>query len=160
MRESDQNMLADRYLDLYQMAFAILHSQCDAEDAVQEALVRTLTRPIAVRDPLHYCVRVLRNYCMDKLNEKLVVTDRIEALGDADDTPIQRLLHVRLEGMEEARRCLPERTNQLLDMHYAEGLTLQEIADRTGVSAPMVRKLFKRAYRQIRKKIVLAEINE
>ena len=41
MRERDKQMLADHYLDFYQMAYTILHEEADVEDAVQDALTDT-----------------------------------------------------------------------------------------------------------------------
>ena len=50
MRESDQQRLVEHYLDFYRMAYSLLHDPKDAEDVVQEALTRTLVRPL-VREP-------------------------------------------------------------------------------------------------------------
>lgn len=162
MRESDQHILADHYLDLYRMAYGILHDQSEAEDAVQEALVRTLASPM-VQHPLHYCKKVLHHYCIDKLRDECMLTDKLDKLDVMDateDTATQQLLKVRLEMLDEARKYLPQRTNQLLDMHYVEGLSIQEISEQSGVSIVVVRKLFKRAYRQMRKRINTIEIND
>lgn len=162
MRESDRHILADHYLDLYRMAYGILHNQSEAEDAVQEALARTLARPM-VQHPLHYCMKVLHHYCIDKLRDECMLTDKMDKLDVADaaeDTATQQLLKVRLEMLDEARKYLPQRTNQLLDMHYVEGLSIQEISEQSGVSIVVVRKLFKRAYRQMRKRINTIEIND
>lgn len=159
MRESDQHILADHYLDLYRMAYGILHDQSEAEDAVQEALVRTLASPL-VQHPLHYCMRVLRNYCIDKLRDECLLTDKLDTMSVTEDATAQRLIKARLELLDEARKSLPQRTNQLLDMHYVEGLSIQEISKKSGISIVVVRKLFKRAYRQIRKRINTADIND
>ena len=65
MRERDKQMLADHYLDFYQMAYTILHEEADVEDAVQDALTDTMSQPF-VRDPYGYCCRVLKNKCYKK----------------------------------------------------------------------------------------------
>lgn len=157
MRESDQHILAEHYLDLYQMAYLLLQNQAEAEDAVQEALARSFAQPF-VKQPLNYCVRVLRNYCLDRLNAEYVTSDTMDTMASPEEEPLQRLMHARLQVLEEARVCLPQRTNEMLDMHFAQGLSLPEVAERSGVSLGTVRKLFKKAYRQMRKKIVMADI--
>ena len=44
MRERDKQMLADHYLDFYQMAYTLLHNKEDVEDAVHDALVDTMSQ--------------------------------------------------------------------------------------------------------------------
>lgn len=158
MRESDQHILAEHYLDLYRMAYSMLRNTAEAEDAVQEALARTFAQPL-VQQPLNYCVRVLRNYCLDRLEAEYVASDAMDSMVSPEEDSKQRVTHVRLQVLEESRDCLPQRTNEMLDMHFVEGLSLPEIAERSGVTLRTVKRLFKKAYRQMRRKILMAEIN-
>lgn len=157
MRECDQHILADHYLDLYQMAYHLLLDATEAEDAVQEAMARTFAQP-RVKDPVFYCVRVLRNYCMDRLKEKYMATASMNAVAEPEDDEAKHRQAVRLQLLAEARECLPQRTNELLDMHFEEGLSVPEIAKRMGMTNRAVKRLFIKAYQLMRNKILTAEI--
>jgi RNA polymerase sigma factor for flagellar operon FliA len=56
----------------------------------------------------------------------------------------------RLQGLRNAIERLPARLREVVNMHYVEGLTLREIAERWGVSAARISQLQKLAVEQLR----------
>ncbi len=62
--------LAERF---YRVAFYMLESETDAEDAVQELYLRLWTgrgRLEDVRNPLAYGIMVLKNICLDRIRRR------------------------------------------------------------------------------------------
>ncbi|MBR3489380.1 MAG: sigma-70 family RNA polymerase sigma factor [Bacteroidales bacterium] len=156
MREADKQMLADHYLDLYRMAFAILQNETDSEDAVQEALVVTMTRQLW-GDPYKYCVAVLRNICL-----KMKVKNREVLLDNMLDIPAPEadVNNKRLQRLGELMDLLPKRIKEILYLYYEQGYTKAEIARKKGLSETMVKKLFDRGQNKLREQLIEMEIND
>lgn len=146
----DRKNLTDRYLDLYQMAYDFLRVPTEAEDAVQEALARTLARPW-LKDPYNYCCRVLRNYCVDALREncRMVSIEEVDAYV-ADEslsgTSIETIAWSQKEG-------LPPILRRIVDLHDIEGKSLEDVAEIMGMSTSNVKKLILVAHSQLRLRI-------
>ena len=155
MREADKQMLADHYLDLYQMAYSMLRNAADAEDAAQEALVVTMTRQLW-GDPYKYCVAVLRNICikMKKSNEVLVDT-MVDVPNAARDTYSLRL-HRLMDLLEE----MPKRTREILLLHYEKGYSKTQIAEMKDLSLSMVKKIFNKGQERLKRQLIEMEKND
>ncbi len=134
-RAQKRQLLVDHYLDFYSTAVAMLKDDDDAKDAVQEALVRTLTRS-GVDDPCHYCMRTLKHLCIDTLRRKqrLQRIDDIELLANLDSDEL-------LDIVREKKEKLPAMERALLDLHYEEGYTLPEVAAIAGLSLASLKRL-------------------
>ena len=149
-------MLADHYLDLYQMAFAILRNETDSEDAVQEALVVTMTRQLW-GDPYKYCVAVLRNICKRmKLRNREVLLDNMLDIP----APEVDVNNKRLQRLGELIDLLPKRIKEILYLYYEKGYSKAEIAKQKGISETMVKKLFDRGHDTLKKQLIEMEIND
>ena len=148
--------LADRF---YRVAYHLLESRDDAEDAVQELYLKILSIPgklVYVRDPAAYGITLLKNICIDRIRrresrkaeqlEELMATD---AFGpDRKMTGKETLKRV----MEEMRR-LPEKQAKVLRMRALEGLEYDEIARKTGLSQVNIRVLISMARKTLKKSI-------
>ena len=148
--------LADRF---YRVAYHLLESRDDAEDAVQELYLKILSIPgklVYVRDPAAYGITLLKNICIDRIRrresrkaeqlEELMATD---AFGpDRKMTGKETLKRV----MEEMRK-LPEKQAKVLRMRALEGLEYDEIARRTGLSQVNIRVLISMARKTLKKRI-------
>lgn len=156
MREADKQMLADHYLDLYRMAFSILQNETDSEDAVQDALVVTMTRHLW-GDPYKYCVAVLRNICI-----KMKMKNREVLLDNMLDVPApeEAVNNKRLQRLEELIDMLPKRIKEILYLYYEKGYSKAEIARQKGISETMVKKLFDRGHNKLREQLIEIEIND
>ena len=148
--------LADRF---YRVAYHLLESRDDAEDAVQELYLKILSIPgklVYVRDPAAYGITLLKNICIDRIRrresrkaeqlEELMATD---AFGpDRKMTGKETLKRV----MEEMRK-LPEKQAMVLRMRALDGLEYDEIASRTGLSQVNIRVLISMARKTLKKRI-------
>lgn len=144
--------------ELYRVAFYILESTPDAEDAVQDLYLRLWDAADALDDissPKAYCIRLLRNICVDKLRrcrpdgeEKLPLQASDEALPDE-----------RLDGRQKLEAAigrmstLSESERTVLMMKVFDDLSYEQIQKRTGLSYLSLRVHLSNARRKIRKSI-------
>lgn len=144
--------------ELYRVAFYILESTPDAEDAVQDLYLRLWDAADAldgISSPKAYCIRLLRNICVDKLRrcrpdgeEKLPLQASDEALPDERLDGRQRL-----EAAIGRMSTLSESERTVLMMKVFDNLSYEQIQKRTGLSYLSLRVHLSNARRKIRKSI-------
>ena len=148
--------LADRF---YRVAYHLLESREDAEDAVQELYLKIMSSGkdlSSVQNPAAYGITLLKNICIDRIRRRKVrMTVQIEEymMSDAsgpEKSAVDRDSLGRL--MEEIER-LPERQALVLRMRTLEGLEYEEIAKRTGLSQINVRVLTSMARKTLKKRM-------
>lgn len=140
--ESAVGELYDRFGSLvYRMAYQMLPSKTDAEDAVQEVFVR-LWRTADRYDPSRaalstWVVLITRRYLVDRLRRSRVRVKATYALqeqwagGGESDAPDSPLQHVedseRFEALMKRIERLPELQRAVLTRAYLGGQTLRQI---------------------------------
>lgn len=148
--------LSDRF---YRVAYHILESQEDAEDAVQELylkLMRTPDRFSEIQDPAAFGITILRNICIDiirrrkkrrseELNEYMIADDSSPDKAAAEKDKLRILIH-------EIDR-LPQKQSIVLKMKTIEGLEYDEISQRTGLSQVNIRVLVSIARKTLKKNL-------
>lgn len=144
--------------ELYRVAFYLLESTPDAEDAVQDLYLRLWDAADAldgISSPKAYCIRLLRNICVDKLRrcrpdgeEKLPLQASDEALPDERLDGRQRL-----EAAIGRMSTLSESERTVLMMKVFDDLSYEQIQKRTGLSYLSLRVHLSNARRKIRKSI-------
>lgn len=151
-----------RYLSLaealYGVAFYILENEADAEDAVQELYLKLWKNRDAldgIRSPKAYAMTLLRNLCLDRIRQarKLSVSDVPESMGGSFDPEAAMDGRERLEKVLAAVKSLPDRQREILVMRTVEGLSYDEIAQRTGMSYLSLRVLLSRSRQTLRKQL-------
>ena len=149
--------LADRF---YRVAYHLLESRPDAEDAVQELYLKILSmhaKLVYVRDPAAYGITLLKNICIDRIRRR--ESRRAEQLEDfivADASGPEKQMAEKdalARVMKEMGR-LPERQAKVLKMRALDGLEYDEIARRTGLSQVNIRVLISMARKTLKKRIV------
>jgi RNA polymerase sigma-70 factor (ECF subfamily) len=122
----------------YRTALLILRDPADAEDAVQDALVRAWQRWDQLREPSHaraWFSRILVNVCRDRLRARGHQVRWIgdEQAPDATSATAERDALARaMEGMNADQRIA-------LVLRYYLDLPVAEIAERTGTRVATVR---------------------
>lgn len=141
---------------MYRVAFYILESSQEAEDAVQEALLKLWSgrkKLEAVEKIEPYSMTVLRNVCMDRLR----VAARLASVpvpeeGDERPGPDAVLSEKqRLQRVMAAVRALPRSQREVLILRTIEGLSYKEISSLTGMNDLTLRVLLSRARSALRK---------
>jgi RNA polymerase sigma-70 factor (ECF subfamily) len=150
--------LADRF---YRVAYYLLESEEDAEDALQELYLKLWAARSglsAVQNPSAYGISMLKNICIDRIRKRMVrkaePLDKVPNPEDADQesrTDMKDTLRYLLQEMEK----LPQKQRTVLRMKAVEGLEYEDIARRTGLSEVYIRVLVTMARKTLRSKIRL-----
>lgn len=158
MNDLDNILISHAEL-FYRVAFHLLESREEAEDAVQELylkLYESKHRLMAVSEPLAYGISVLRNICIDRIRRRTVrkaepVDERIP-LEEAppDSRAVSKDL---LESLMTEIDKLPDRQAVVLKMKAVEGLDYNEIAETTGLSQVHVRVLVSTARKTLKRRL-------
>lgn len=144
---------------LFQVAYRLLRDYQEAEDALQEVMLKVYQHaasfepkaPVAA-----WLTRITANHCLNRLRGRVPLESLDEEgaplTADPGPTPLQALeeadLSRRLEGLLDA---LPENQRRALVLKQFGGLSYVEIGEVLGVSAQAVDGLIKRARQRLRK---------
>lgn len=140
---------------LYKVAFCILESECDAEDAVQELFMKLwglraeMDRVLNVKA---YCMMTMRNICLDMVrkhkNEEIVENFPETDSGLYADSRLRESESWKM--VAKAIRQLPENQRKVLVMRTLENMTYAEIEQRTGMDYKTLRVLLSRARKTLK----------
>ena len=139
---------------LYRVAFRLLGSQAEAEDAVQDLFLKiwdSVDDLDRVSNPQAWCLTLMRNLCVDRLRARAGRrTVPVEENLPAEEGLVRS---ARMERTLEAVRALPPKSRKLLHLRMVEDLSYQEISRQTGLSQTALRVAFHRLKKQLKKKI-------
>lgn len=145
----DLTTLVEQYGDmLYRICFLRLRERFDAEDAVQETILRYIKKQPDIEDTEHlkaWLYRVAINICHDIARKKKVRSyislDSLEELAqdDLESTEIIRSLSL-----------LPEKYGNALYLHYVEGYDIKSISKIVGCSESAVKMRLLRGRERLR----------
>lgn len=137
---------------LFRVCLITLGNASDAEDAVQEILIKYLKKAPAFEDAEHekaWLIRVATNQCRDMLRFRsrhpvINIEEINEFTGEKSDS-----------GIMEALMTLPDKFRTVLLLHYVEEYSVREIASIIGKTASAIkmrlqkgRKLLREAYQK------------
>lgn len=131
---------------LKRAAHDILGHHESAEDLLHDACVKALgMADERLLEPVAYAFRMIRNMAIDRyrrggLEMRLFADeDAGGQVPDERDTPESiAIKRQQLGTVHRVLAALPERTRSVFEMHRLDGCTQREIAERIGVSPPMV----------------------
>jgi len=151
--------LYTKYLSyVTRICFRYVKNREDAEDLAQEVFMKVMDRLNTFEGQAQlstWLYRVAANHCLDHLRWKKrqarLIEDAVfmcdeEADFEACNREATRFMERILAGAGESERTL-------LTLHYAEGYTHSEIADREGVSRVAITKRLARAHERVLKVI-------
>ena len=140
------------------LARRITGSDADAEDIVQEALLRVWVnaprwRPVAAFRTWFY--RVVVNLCLNRQRRtSFLALDQAGDVRDSAPTPSEQLeRNETAQQLAAAIAGLPERQRIAVTLTYGEGLSNAETAAIIGTSVSGVETLLVRARRSLREKL-------
>lgn len=143
---------------LYKVAYYILESEDEAEDAVQELYLKLWESRKSldgIRQPKAYCIRMLKNLCIDRIRSAvhLAFTENLPESpaprSQDDDFDARR----RLDKVLKAVKALPERQKQVLLLRTVEGLSYEEMSARTGMNNATLRVTLSQARTKLKSMI-------
>ena len=136
---------ANRYLD----------DADDAEDMVQDAMMRLWQMCVQLHSPVDGLARVLvRNLCLDAIRRRKP-REGIESLppvaGNCNSDNLER---ERIERMMAVVENLPDVPQTILRLRHMEGMEMKDIARLLQMEEAAVRKALSRARQTVREKLI------
>jgi RNA polymerase sigma-70 factor (ECF subfamily) len=149
--------LTRRHVDgAFRLAWAILGSTADAEDAVQDAFSLAWRKRSSLRDPARFdawFARILVNVCRERLRARARSRVREVAVAagpDTGDQPGAQGLDIGVRGeIGGALAGLDPDHRIVVVLRYWADLTVDEIADRVGIPAGTVKSRLHYALRAL-----------
>ncbi len=146
-------ILFDKYGDtILRVAYSYLHNMSDAEDILQETLIKVLKTKPVFQSPAHekaWLITVASNLSKNKIS--------YNRLRDADELNEELVAQNRedLSFVWEAVKSLPEKFREVIHLFYEEGYSTGDIARILGRNEATVRSDLKRG--RDRLKVILKE---
>lgn len=149
----DIETIIEKYGDmLYRLSVIMLKNDSDAEDVVQETIIKYYQKAPTFEDSEHekaWLIRVATNKCRDLLRSRL-------RHPQIDDESLEKIVcHSSESGILEALTTLPEKYRLVLTLYYVEENRVEDIAkiiNRTSSAVKMRlqkgRKLLEEIYRK------------
>lgn len=130
----------------------LLHSETDAEDTVQEAVIELWERRSDLQHVLNlegYAMQTVKNRCISFLRKHHdIATDNIRLLDSVDDESVKAevaLTEERAAKLDGMMARLPERQRKAVKMKYIDRLSHEEMQRRLGMTSTNVYATLSRA---------------
>ncbi len=159
---SFQNDILPLKNDLFRLAFRITMNREDAEDVVQETMLKVWRRREEwdqIDSMEAFCMTICRNMSLDKLRRMDSKTQSLDADYDPADfsrssDPEKMVIEQdRLQFVHQMINRLPERLRTCMQLRDVEGKSYREIAAILDISEQQVKVNIFRARQAIREKI-------
>lgn len=153
--------------ELYRLALRITLNHADAEDVVQETMLKVWSRRERwdeIESIESFCLTICRNQALDKMRKTSNLNERLDYdLHDAPDisylsNPEQQT--VQRDRVEQVRRIinsLPEKQRVVMQLREFEGKSYKEIAKAMNISEEQVKVNIFRARQIIKQKYIETE---
>jgi RNA polymerase sigma-70 factor, ECF subfamily len=132
----------------------LLRDEAEALDACQDVFVRVIERRDRLDDlyPSSLLFRMATNVCLNRIRDRGRRPEGHRSNPDGEDDQLYRIACAgEPGGQSEARLLLdrlfgrqPASSRTMAVLHYIDGLTLEEVAEATGLSVSGVRKRLRR----------------
>ena len=146
---------------IFRMAFRITQNQADAEDVVQETMMKVWKRREEwdqIDSMEAFCLTICRNLSLDKLRR---MDNQVQTLADDYDpadyshasNPEQVVIQQdRMKLVRELISQLPERLRSCMQLRDIEGKSYRDIAEVLGISEQQVKVNIFRARQSVRER--------
>jgi RNA polymerase sigma-70 factor (ECF subfamily) len=141
---------------LYGIAYKILESHTDAEDAVQETYIKLWRRREELEsliNPECYAITLLKNSCLDFVRKVKPEMSAIYEMNiPSDDSLISRIENKdQLVYVQNIMAKLPTRQKEVIQMKIWDNLSNEEIEQKTGLTQGNIKMIISRARKTIKK---------
>ena len=134
---------------LYRVAYTVLRDDDACRDALQDAALKAWEKRFSLREPRYFrtwITRILINACHD-------IQRKRRRLVCMESVPIQASSPPPDPGLAAALKDLPEGIRLPLVLHYAEGMSYQEIAQTLHLSQSTIRNRLRKGKEKLRKEL-------
>lgn len=140
---------------LYPMVARMLGNTANAEDAIQEIMIKLWEHRKQIKDHPNlpaFIFLTARNYCLDLIKKKKPQETQYDAhtqLLAAEPEPNSFEWRELKNLIEEVLKSLPEQQREVMIMRDLDGLEFREIAELTNLRIDHIRVLLSRARKQV-----------
>ena len=160
MKQHKNSMTQDSFLNLLMAlqptmqltAEKLLHSEADAEDTVQEAVIELWERRNDLQHVMNlegYAMQTVKNRCISFLRKRHdIAVANINLLDSVDDENVKAevaLSEERAAKLDSMMALLPERQREAVKMKYIDRLSHEEMQHRLGMTSTNVYATISRA---------------
>ncbi len=143
---------------MHRYAFSILKEEDQAQDVVQECLVKIWSKRQKleeIQSPEAWAMRITRNQCYDwvKTNRFTVLSDEEMEKPGNESTDFEVLFNEQLDWLEKILESLPQKQREIYHLREVEELTYQDIAEVLSLSLSEVKVYLHRARIKIKTSI-------
>lgn len=149
---------------LYRFALKFMHDKQEAEDIVQEVLIKVWKQRDRFGELLNFeawCMKLVRNQSLDRLKSlhyKTLVLEINPEMASQNKTPYQHAEQVdRMQTIRQLIDSLPEKQQEAIHLRDVEGFSYQQIADIMSINMTLVKVYLFRARNTIKTKLLNAE---
>ena len=152
--------------ELYRMALRITMNAADAEDVVQETMMKVWNRRDQwdqIESIEAFCLTICRNLSLDKVRRMDNQTQSLDAAYDPKDHGVasnpeeQAIQSDRIRLVRQMISQLPEKQRTCMQLRDIEGKSYRDIATIIGISEEQVKVNIFRARQTIRERFQQAE---
>lgn len=140
---------------LYRLCISILRSEQDAQDAVQQGLMKAWAKKVSVRPETFraFLTRIIINECrnIQRHRQRVIPVEQIDPAGE-DYIPEDSDLKAAIDG-------LPEKLRTPLLMYYMEDYMEREIAQALHISLMAVKNRLFRARKSLKAALHIEEVS-
>jgi RNA polymerase sigma-70 factor (ECF subfamily) len=151
---------------IYRFALGIVGDSFDAEDVVQDLLIKIWKRQSEfeqIENKEAWCMTVVRNLCIDKIRSRKIDAkslDDFHHLKDQSDTPDRQVeQHEKALSITKLLNQLPEKQRSILHLRDIEGYSYQEIADMTDTTLEFVKVTLHRARKTLKEHLIKQKLH-
>ena len=152
---------------LFRFALSLTHNPAEAEDVVQEVLIKVWDRRREMSDihnPEAWCMRLTRNLSVDKMRSKHQRTQQVDGyleLPDGNASPYQHTeAHDTMQLIRSLMERLSDKQRQVMHLRDIEGLTYEEISEALGLPVNQVKVNLHRARQAVRAQLLKIETHD
>lgn len=147
VKRSPEDVLTTYGDSMLRLAFSYMHQISDAEDIVQEVLIKYIEKDPKINSENHekaWLLRVTGNECKNKIkHNKIRQTSQLEESTKVFD-------NVELNYVWDAIKNLPDKYREVIHLYYQEGYSTTEVAKLLSKKESTVRSLMRRARKNLK----------
>ena len=149
------------HLKLYRIAYALVNNADDSEDILQDTYCKLWSKRTELENilqPEAFCVRLIKNLCLDFLRSPRNRFDNepVETISNTTESSPDNELEnkEKVQQIEALIEQLPEKQRIVIQMRGCGDCSFEEIETLTGESAANVRVLLARARKTLKNMLI------
>ena len=154
-----KNMILIHKDAMYRLALRMLRNEEDAQDIVQDSLIKLWNKRKVLEDIRSYksfTLTIIRNACIDLIRKRKPETNHQENLEFRDGINPEKQLDIsdQLKLVKQIINQLNQQQRELIQLRDMEELSYEEISEITDLTINTIRVNISRARKEIRQKMM------